>query len=202
MVDQLAPEDVVEDWSDLSTSDLGPGARLGRYELLLAIAKGGMARVWAARLHGPRGFQKLVAIKTILPHLAHEPQFERMFLDEARIASGVHHPNVCEIYELGEENRTLYLAMEWVFGDSLSQILSPQERTEGLDPRIAARIDRLGLPARAENAGEGVAAHPLHHEVEDALLAEDPALPRDAPAAPALPAADEGDASGRRKVRF
>jgi eukaryotic-like serine/threonine-protein kinase len=99
-----------------------------------------MARVWAARQHGQRGFQKLVAIKTILPHLAEEPEFERMFLDEARIASGVHHPNVCEIYELGEEKRTLYLAMEWVSGDSLSRVLRSSGKTEALDARVAARI--------------------------------------------------------------
>jgi len=99
-----------------------------------------MARVWAARQHGQRGFQKLVAIKTILPHLAEEPEFERMFLDEARIASGVHHPNVCEIYELGEDKRTLYLAMEWVSGDSLSRVLRASGKTEALDARIVARI--------------------------------------------------------------
>ncbi len=124
-------------------SDFGslkPGTRLGRYELLVPIARGGMARVWAARQHGQRGFQKLVAIKTILPHLAEEPEFERMFLDEARIASGVHHPNVCEIYELGEDRRTLYLAMEWVSGDSLSRVLRSSGRTEAIDVRVAARV--------------------------------------------------------------
>lgn len=117
------------------------GARLGRYELLLPIAKGGMARVWAARQHGQRGFTKLVAIKTILPHLACEPEFERMFLDEARVASLVHHPTVCEIYELGEEGQVLFLAMEWVHGDSLVHMLRTSETTtEPMPLRIAARI--------------------------------------------------------------
>src|ERR1700688_1676792 len=122
-MEPLAPEDLVEDWSDLSTSSLGPGARLGRYELLLPIAYGGMARVWAARQDGQRGFSKTGAIKTILPHLAHNAELEKMCLDEAKIAAGVHHPNVCEIYELGEEGRVLYLAMEWVSGDSLVHLL-------------------------------------------------------------------------------
>ncbi len=130
--------DAVDEPSDFGS--LRPGTRLGRYELLVPIARGGMARVWAARLHGQRGFQKLVAIKTILPHLADEPEFERMFLDEARIASGVHHPNVCEIYELGEERRVLYLAMEWVNGDSLARVIRPQKKSEPLDPRVVARI--------------------------------------------------------------
>jgi eukaryotic-like serine/threonine-protein kinase len=141
-MEHLAPEDLVDDWSDLSTSSLGPGARLGRYELLLPIAYGGMARVWAARQQGQRGFTKLVAIKTILPHLAHSAEFERMFLDEARIASGVHHPNVTEIYELGEEGHVLYLAMEWVNGESLVHVVRglTGKDPKALDLRLGARI--------------------------------------------------------------
>ncbi|MEO7109330.1 MAG: protein kinase, partial [Polyangiaceae bacterium] len=104
------------------------------------IARGGMARVWAARQHGQRGFTKLVAIKTILPHLAREGEFERMFLDEARIASLVHHPNVCEIYELGDDQGVLYLAMEWVSGDSLMHVMRNAKRVESIDLRVAARI--------------------------------------------------------------
>ena len=138
MADVLASDELIDEPSDYGS--MQPGTRLGRYELLVPIARGGMARVWAARLHGQRGFQKLVAIKTILPHLAEEPEFERMFLDEARIASGVHHPNVCEIYELGEEKRTLYLVMEWVNGDSLSRVLRSTGKTEPVDSRVVARI--------------------------------------------------------------
>lgn len=141
-MERLAPEDLVDEWSDVSTSSLGPGAQLGRYELLLPIAYGGMARVWAARQQGQRGFTKTVAIKTILPHLAHNPEFERMFLDEARIAAGVHHPNVTEIYDLGEEGRVLYLAMEWVNGDSFMHVLrgAPGKPAQAVEPRLAARI--------------------------------------------------------------
>src|SRR5215471_7965154 len=123
MAELLRETDLIDDESELAAERLARGTRLGRYELLLPIAKGGMARVWAARQHGQRGFTKLVAIKTILPHLARSGEFERMFLDEARIASMVHHPNVCEIYELGEEGRVLYLAMEWVMGESLAHVL-------------------------------------------------------------------------------
>ena len=99
-----------------------------------------MARVWAARQHGQRGFSKTVAIKTILPHLAEEPEFERMFLDEARIAAVIHHPNVCEIYELGEEGKVLYLAMEWVNGESLVHILRSSGKMAPIEPRLGARI--------------------------------------------------------------
>lgn len=146
------------------------GTRLGRYELLLPIAKGGMARVWAARQHGQRGFTKLVAIKTILPHLAREPEFERMFLDEARIASLVHHPNVCEIYELGEEGQVLYLAMEWIHGDSLIHILRTSETTtEPMPLRIAARVVAdacAGLHAAHELVDEdGQPMNVVHRDV-------------------------------------
>jgi serine/threonine-protein kinase len=137
MAGAFAPEDEL---GEASPIELRRGTRLGRYELLVPIARGGMARVWAARQHGQRGFTKLVAIKTILPHLAREGEFERMFLDEARIASLVHHPNVCEIYELGDDQGVLYLAMEWVSGDSLMHVLRNAKRVESIDLRIAARI--------------------------------------------------------------
>lgn len=138
MADVMPSGELIDEPSDYGAINVG--ARLGRYELLVPIARGGMARVWAARLHGQRGFQKLVAIKTILPHLADESEFERMFLDEARIASGVHHPNVCEIYELGEDKKTLYLAMEWVSGDSLARVVRSTGKSEALDARVIARV--------------------------------------------------------------
>jgi serine/threonine-protein kinase len=167
VADILPSDELVEEPSDYGS--LRPGTRLGRYELLVPIARGGMARVWAARLHGQRGFQKLVAIKTILPHLARETEFERMFLDEARIASRVHHPNVCEIIELGEEQQTLYLAMEWVTGDSFSRVLRPRGRNEALDPRVVARIiaDALaGLHAAHELTDEdGRAMNVVHRDL-------------------------------------
>jgi serine/threonine protein kinase len=101
---------------------LRPGNRLDRYELLCPIAHGGMASVWIARTTGKHGFEKLFAIKTILPEYAHDLRFQQMFLDEARIASNIDHPNVAHIIDLGEENDTLYLVMEWIDGDSLSKL--------------------------------------------------------------------------------
>ncbi|MGH7296047.1 MAG: serine/threonine-protein kinase, partial [Polyangiaceae bacterium] len=170
-MEPLAPEDLVDDWSDLSTSSLGAGAQLGRYELLLPVAYGGMARVWAARMRGQRGFSKLVAIKTILPHLAHNAEFERMFLDEARIAAGVHHHNVTEIYELGEEGHVLYLAMEWVNGESLVHVARGLDGKTplALDTRLAARIAAdacAGLHAAHELTDEaGQRLNVVHRDV-------------------------------------
>lgn len=102
---------------------LVPGYRLdGRYELLFPFAQGGMATVWVARVTGKHGFEKLVAVKTILPHLASDEGFRTMFLDEARIASRVRHPNVADIDDLGEEEGTLYMVLEWISGDSWAKL--------------------------------------------------------------------------------
>ena len=102
--------------------DIRPGQTVGRYEFLVPIAQGGMAAVWAARQRGSRGFSKTVAVKTMLPSISDDPRFEQMFLDEARIASGIRHPNVAEILDLGEQDDVLYLVMEWVDGEPLSSV--------------------------------------------------------------------------------
>lgn len=120
--------------------DVSPGQVLGRYELLMPVARGGMASVWAARLKGTRGFQKLVAIKTMLPGLVDDPSFERMFLDEAGLASQVRHPHVIEILDLGEQDRILYLVMEWVSGEALSIIMKYAATRGGIPLPIAVHI--------------------------------------------------------------
>ncbi len=165
MVEQLAPEDLVD---DAPQAALRRGTRLGRYELLIPIAKGGMARVWAARLHGQRGFSKTVAIKTILPHLAEEPEFERMFLDEARIAAGVHHPNVCEIYELGEEGKTLYLAMEWINGESFVHILRSNPNAPPVIGNSPAKVDPIHAHLAARIISDAaMGLHAAHNLTDD-----------------------------------
>ena len=107
---------------EAAESSLFPGYRLDRYELLCPIASGGMASVWLARLRGKRGFEKLFAIKTIKTELISDANYTQMFLDEARIASRIVHPNVAQILELGEENDILFIVMEWVDGDSLAKV--------------------------------------------------------------------------------
>jgi serine/threonine-protein kinase len=99
------------------------GPLLGRYELLMRVGTGGMATVWAARQRGSRGFQKMVALKTILPRFSSDPEYERLFLDEARLTAQVRHPNVAQILDLGEDNGVLFLAMEWIEGVSVSELL-------------------------------------------------------------------------------
>src|SRR5688572_363539 len=121
-------------------SELRAGSILGRYELLLPIAKGGMAQVWAARLRGSRGFQKLVAVKTILPDVMDNTRMERMFLEEAQLASQIHHPNVVQTLELGEHEGTLYLVMEWVDGEPLHRIMQHVSERGGLPLPIAVNL--------------------------------------------------------------
>ncbi|OJY24553.1 MAG: hypothetical protein BGO98_16745 [Myxococcales bacterium 68-20] len=126
---------------EAAESTLVPGYRLDRYELLCPIASGGMASVWLARLRGKRGFEKLFAIKTIKTELISEPHFQEMFLDEARIASRIIHPNVAQILELGEQDDILYLVMEYVDGDSLAKINRlTLKRGSPLPPGVSLRI--------------------------------------------------------------
>jgi len=136
-------------------SPLVPGYRLDRYELLCPIARGGMAEVWVARLRGKHGFEKLVAIKTILPQFAQEPSFQKMFLDEAHIASGIQHQNVAQILDLGEQHDVLYLVMEWVDGDALSKLQRAVAKKSGKVP--------IGIVLRvlADACGGLHAAHEL-----------------------------------------
>ena len=149
--------------------DVSPGQVLGRYELLMPVARGGMASVWAARLKGTRGFQKLVAIKTMLPGLVDDPSFERMFLDEASLASQVRHPHVIEIMDLGEQDRILYLVMEWVSGEALSIIMKYAATRGGIPLPIAVHIATQtcrGLHAAHElREADGVLVGLVHRDV-------------------------------------
>jgi len=116
------------------------GQVLGRYELLLPVARGGMAEVWAARLHGSRGFRKLVAIKTILRGAIDDTRLEQMFLAEAELASRIQHPNVVQTLELGEHTGGLYLVLEWVDGLSLSALLAEASVHGGMPLNMAVNL--------------------------------------------------------------
>ena len=151
-------------------SPLQAGYCLDRYELLCPIAEGGMASVWVARIVGKHGFEKLVAIKTILPQFAADPRFQKMFLDEARIASGIEHANIAQILDLGEFNEVLYLVMEFVDGDALSKIQRVVEKKgekipTGVLLRIGADIC-AGLHAAHElHDKEGTLLGVVHRDV-------------------------------------
>jgi serine/threonine-protein kinase len=99
-----------------------------------------MARVWAARLHGTRGFRKLVAVKTILPGVMDGERLEQMFLEEATLASGIHHPNVVDTLELGEQDGVLFMALEWVDGEPLSLVMQEANKRGGIPLPIGVNL--------------------------------------------------------------
>jgi serine/threonine-protein kinase len=96
--------------------------RFGRYELLRLLARGGMGEVFLARMQGTAGWEKQLVIKRILPHLAEDPEFCRRFIDEARISVGLSHGNLVPVFELGEVEGSLFLAMEYVDGWDLRSL--------------------------------------------------------------------------------
>jgi TonB family protein len=121
------------------------GERFGQYTLLERIAVGGMAEVWKARMRGVEGFQKTVAIKRILPHMTDNAEFVGMFIDEAKLAAQLTHPNIVHIYDLGKIGRDYYIAMEYVDGKDLRSLLNAGRRKGmplplGLSLLIAARL--------------------------------------------------------------
>src|SRR4051812_32719124 len=148
-----------------SSSSSGPRAKegdkqpgtffLGRYRVVDEIGVGGMASVHLARMDGPGGFQKWVAIKRIHPHLVEDDQFVDMFLDEARIAAGINHANVAQVFDLGKDDNTYWIAMEYLHGEPLREVMRRAEERGGrISPELAARI--------CSDAAEGLhAAHEL-----------------------------------------
>ncbi len=143
---------------------------VGRYRLYDEIAAGGMATVHVGRLRGPAGFARTVAIKRLHPQFAHDPEFVSMFLDEARLAARIHHPNVAAILDVVALRGELFLVMEYVRGETLSRLLPACERAGITIPhRIAATILQqalLGLHAAHEARDHrGTALNMVHRDV-------------------------------------
>jgi serine/threonine-protein kinase len=114
---------------------------LGRYALYAKIASGGMASVHIGRLVGPVGFARTVAIKRMHPHYAEDPEFVSMFLDEARLASRIRHPNVIPTLDVVATGGELFLVMEFVHGESLSKLVRvADDRGDHVPPAIATAI--------------------------------------------------------------
>lgn len=144
--------------------------RAGRYELLDTIASGGMATVHLGRAVGAGGFERLVAIKTMHPHLSNEPDFVAMFLDEARLAARIRHPNVVGTIDIQQDEIGLLLVMEYVEGPSVSQMiraLNKQKKQLPLDIAVRIMLDVLaGLHAAHELCGSsGDPLNVVHRDV-------------------------------------
>ncbi len=117
--------------------------QIGRYTILDRLAVGGMAELFKATLSGDHGFEKLVAIKKILPHLAVDKQFVEMFIDEARITAQLDHRNIVAVFELGTDADTPYIAMQYVDGLDVLALLRECARVQiRLPAELAAVIAR------------------------------------------------------------
>jgi len=136
--------------------------RIGRYELCFELASGGMASVYLARIDGVSGFEKLIALKRIHRHLAKEKGYIDMFLDEAKIASRITHPNVCSVFDFGEADGEYYIAMEYLVGEPLSRLCGRVAKDQELR---RGRILPLRMARIIADACEGLHAA---HELKDA----------------------------------
>lgn len=134
---------------------LRPGAEIDRYRVLRKLAQGGMAEVYLARSVGIEGFEKLVVLKRVLPHLANNPLFIDMFLAEARLAASLDHPNIGQVFDLGRDKGDYFYVMEYVRGQSFHSVL-----------KTAHRLGRALTAGEALSAVIGVASALAHaHEM-------------------------------------
>lgn len=133
-----SPSEPVEREASGSLELLSSPRVVGRYELIHRLGHGGMATVYVGRATGTAGFERLVAVKLIHPHLANEPEFVEMFLDEARIAAKIHHPNVVETIDLGEDGDQFFMVMEYVEGDTLASLLRQLQKGQRRVPLAVA----------------------------------------------------------------
>lgn len=137
--------------------------QFGRYELLMQLGSGGMATLFLARINGPQKFEKLLAIKKIHDHLLAEKDFVAMFRDEARIAALIHHPNVVATFDLGVIENSYFIAMEYVHGQTVKDLMNAGARRE--DPLHWSYAVRI-----ASEVAKGLhAAHTLHSHTGEAL---------------------------------
>lgn len=148
----------------------GPADRLGRYELLRRLGSGGMAEVHLARAAGLEGFQKLVVLKRILPHLSADQEFVRMFLAEARLAAILDHSNVVQVFDIGKEGADYFFTMEYVYGENLQTILRAIRRKgDALPLELAVAIAigaATGLHYAHDRVGfDGMPLQIVHRDV-------------------------------------
>jgi serine/threonine protein kinase len=147
------------------------GQRFGKYDLLALLAIGGTAEIYLARIGGEAGFEKFVVCKCLLDHLADEPEYVHMFLDEARIGAQLDHSNIVQTLELGEHNGRYYMVMEYLAGMSLSTMAKKaQERVPGgLTPDLALHLGAqacAGLHyAHERTSADGRPLNIIHRDV-------------------------------------
>ncbi|MCP3099688.1 protein kinase [Myxococcus sp. K15C18031901] len=142
----------------------------GRYAVLTRLAVGGMGEIFLARQVGVSGFERLVILKNLLPDLLDQEGSLEMFLDEARVAGRLNHPNVVSVFEVGEWGGTYYIAMEYIEGENLGRLARAAVRSASpLSPRVCAEIIRdaaLGLDhAHAAVDTQGAPLELVHRDI-------------------------------------
>ncbi len=166
MTDTATPQLAVDEPSPPSSDWIRRrrlGQPLGRYVLGTLLGAGGAASVYMARLDGPHGFDRVVAIKLVHEHLMTDHDFVAMFLDEANLACRLQHPNIAHCFELCQEEQNLYLAMEYLQGQPLSRLY--QRAQEWRQPLQYALVAWIGARA-ADALGY---AHELRDDAGSAL---------------------------------
>ncbi|HET6344165.1 MAG TPA: serine/threonine-protein kinase, partial [Myxococcota bacterium] len=146
------------------------GERFGNYEILRRLAAGGMAEVLLAKHTSLGGFERLVCLKRILPHLSAQEDFLKMFQDEARIAANLVHPNIAQIYDIAQEGEHYYIAMEYVRGEDVRRVYNQEvNRGHTIPPHIAAQVimgAAAGLDyAHRQTALDGTPLGIVHRDV-------------------------------------
>jgi tRNA A-37 threonylcarbamoyl transferase component Bud32 len=128
--------------------------RLGRYEILRPLARGGMAELFLARATGIQRFEKLVVVKRILPEMARDTEYVEMFLEEARLAAGLHHSNIVQVYDIGEDEETPFFAMEYLQGEDVRTLFGVAQRRGERVPVEHALSIVIGVAAGLHHAHE------------------------------------------------
>ncbi len=137
------------------------GTRLGKYEVMSLLGCGGMAEIYLARAHEAAGVTQRVVIKRVLPQLVHDPEFVRMFVEEAKITALLDHPNIARVKEVGRASGEFFLALEYVHGVDLRQILRKRSELGGFPRALALTIIAAVADALHHAHGHGV----VHRDV-------------------------------------
>ena len=144
--------------------------QFGKYLLLDRIAVGGMAEVYRAKFFGAERFEKILAIKKLLPNIAEDEEFVEMFINEAKLASQLTHSNICQIYDLGKIDGNLFIAMEYVWGKDMLQIVNYFKRLKKTMPApmaayISTRICEGIDYAFHKRGSQGMPLKIIHRDV-------------------------------------
>jgi serine/threonine protein kinase len=184
----------------------------GKYTLFERIGRGGMADVFKARIQGPAGFERTFVVKRILPHLSDDPAFTKMFIDEAKIAAKLTHPNIVQVFELGNVDEEYFMSMEYVRGHDLAETMRTLWARVGPPrPELVAYVGREMCRALAYahdfTSDEGESLGMIHRDISpsNVMLSFDGAVKiLDFGIAKALggDAAEEATKSGTLKGKF